>query len=367
MREHITFGFVGIGLIGGSVAKALRRVYPSCKIIVYNRSAEPRVMAINDGTANVAVPQVNETFNECDYIFLCTPVEKNVEYLKILKDIIKDDCIITDVGSVKGNIHRAVKELGLEKNFIGGHPMAGSEKTSYTYANDRLVENAYYAITPTDAVSKERVEEFTEIVHGIGAIPINISYEEHDKVVATISHLPHLIAASLVNLVKHNDSKKEYMKTMAAGGFKDITRIASSSPEMWEQICMTNNTNISDMLQKYVDSLLEIKEDLDQHKGQGIFDLISESRDYRDSIEDRNNSLISRSYNVYCDIIDESGAIATIATILATNGVSIKNIGIIHNREFEDGVLKISFYDETSADKAVEQLERHRYNVIKRK
>ena len=91
MREHITFGFVGIGLIGGSVAKALRRVYPSCKIIVYNRSAEPRVMAINDGTANIAVPQVNETFNECDYIFLCTPVEKNVEYLKILKDIIKDD------------------------------------------------------------------------------------------------------------------------------------------------------------------------------------------------------------------------------------------------------------------------------------
>ena len=132
MREHITFGFVGIGLIGGSVAKALRRVYPSCKIIVYNRSAEPRVMAINDGTANIAVPQVNETFNECDYIFLCNNVEKNVEYLKILKDIIKDDCIITDVGSVKGNIHKAVEELGLQKNFIGGHPMAGSEKTSYT-------------------------------------------------------------------------------------------------------------------------------------------------------------------------------------------------------------------------------------------
>ena len=89
-------------------------------------------MAINDGTANIAVPQVNETFNECDYIFLCTPVEKNVEYLKILKDIIKDDCIITDVGSVKGNIHKAVEELGLEKNFIGGHPMAGSEKKQAT-------------------------------------------------------------------------------------------------------------------------------------------------------------------------------------------------------------------------------------------
>ena len=287
MREHITFGFVGIGLIGGSVAKALRRVYPSCKIIVYNRSAEPRVMAINDGTANVAVPQVDETFNECDYIFLCTPVEKNVEYLKILKDIIKDDCIITDVGSVKGNIHRAVKELGLEKNFIGGHPMAGSEKTSYTYANDRLVENAYYAITPTDAVSKERVEEFTEIVQGIGAIPINISYEEHDKVVATISHLPHLIAASLVNLVKHNDSKNEYMKTMAAGGFKDITRIASSSPEMWEQICLTNSSAISNILEQYIEMLETIKDNIDKKTPGYVASLFEMSREYRNFLESR--------------------------------------------------------------------------------
>lgn len=366
MRK-LTFGFIGIGLIGGSIAKAIRRVLPESTIIVYNRRESSRTLALNDGTANIATDKVDSTFSQCDYIFLCTPVEKNVEYLSILKKIINDNCIITDVGSVKTNIHQAVNAIGLEEHFIGGHPMAGSEKTGYENANDRLVENAYYPLTPTNKVEQKYVDELTKIVKMIGAIPIRISYEEHDKVVAAISHLPHLIAASLVNLVKHNDSKEEYMKTLAAGGFKDITRIASSSPEMWEQICMTNNTNISDMLQKYVDSLLEIKEDLDQHKGQGIFDLISESRDYRDSIEDRNNSLISRSYNVYCNIIDESGAIATIATILATNGVSIKNIGIIHNREFEDGVLKISFYDETSADKAVEQLERHRYNVIKRK
>ena len=366
MRK-LTFGFIGIGLIGGSIAKAIRRVLPESTIIVYNRRESSRTLALNDGTANIATDKVDSTFSQCDYIFLCTPVEKNVEYLSILKKIINDNCIITDVGSVKTNIHQAVNALGLEEHFIGGHPMAGSEKTGYENANDRLVENAYYPLTPTNKVEQKYVDELTKIVKMIGAIPIRISYEEHDKVVAAISHLPHLIAASLVNLVKHNDSKEEYMKTLAAGGFKDITRIASSSPEMWEQICMTNNTNISDMLQKYIDSLLEIKEDLDQHKGQGIFDLISESRDYRDSIEDRNNSLISRSYNVYCNIIDESGAIATIATILATNGVSIKNIGIIHNREFEDGVLKISFYDETSANKAVEQLERHRYNVIKRK
>lgn len=200
----------------------------------------------------------------------------------------------------------------------------------------------------------------------IGAIPIRISYEEHDKVVAAISHLPHLIAASLVNLVKHNDSKEEYMKTLAAGGFKDITRIASSSPEMWEQICMTNTKNISIMLDKYIHDLKDIKSSLDNKRGSDINALITESRDYRDNIEEHNNSIIPRSYRIYCNIIDESGAIATIATILATSGVSIKNIGIVHNREFEDGVLKISFYDQDSADRAVEMLERHKYDIVKR-
>jgi prephenate dehydrogenase len=365
--RFLTFGFVGIGLIGGSVAKSLRKEIPGCKIIVYNRSAESRVMALNDGTANVAVGAVDETFRECDYIFLCTPVEKNVEYLSLLKDIVKDDCIITDVGSVKGNIHEAVKSLGLEQKFIGGHPMAGSEKTSYEHSSEHLLENAYYAITPGEGVSDERVQEFTEIIEGIGAIPIQLSYKEHDRVVAAISHLPHIIASSLVNLVKHNASKEEYMRTIAAGGFKDITRIASSSPEMWEQICMTNTENITEMIQLYVNDLLDVKAELEKKNGKAIYDMISESRDYRDNLDDNTNSIIQKSFNVYCDIIDESGAIATIATILATNGVSIKNIGIIHNREFEEGVLKISFYDEPSADKAIEQLERHRYKVFKRK
>ncbi len=364
-KNDLVFGFVGIGLIGGSVAKALRTAYPGCKIIVYNRGAKPRVMALNDGTANVAVDTVDETFAECDYIFLCTPVERNVEYLKVLKDIIKDTCIITDVGSVKTNIHEAVNQLGLTKNFIGGHPMAGSEKTSYEHAHDKLLENAYYAITPTDDVDKCYVNEYIEIVSDIKAIPLPISYKEHDRAVAAISHLPHLIASSLVNLVKHNDSKDEYMKTLAAGGFKDITRIASSSPEMWEQICMTNNTNISEMLDLYIKDLEKVKAELDTKDGQAINHMIAESRDYRDNIDEHNNSIIQRSYSIFCDIIDESGAIATIATILATNGVSIKNIGIVHNREHEEGVLKISFYDQLSSEKAMEQLERHRYKVFK--
>lgn len=360
------FGIIGIGLIGGSIAKTLRKTYPDCTISVYNRGEEARKLALEDGTANVATDKVDETFNACDYIFLCTPVEHNTTYLSQLKDIIKDDCIITDVGSVKGNIHKAVNELDMEENFIGGHPMAGSEKTGYENSHNHMLENAFYAITPTDEVSKEKVAEYKQIVTDMGAIPIVFSPEEHDHTVATISHLPHLIASSLVNLVKDNDSKEEYMKTLAAGGFKGITRIASSSADMWEQICMTNSEEISKMLQKYIDSLKSVKDELDSKDAPAIHEMFVESKDYRDNIDNLSNSIILNHFTLFCDIVDESGAIATIATILATNGVNIRNIGIVHNREFEEGVLRITFHKQDDADKAYEQLVKHKYSVIKR-
>lgn len=361
--KDLNIGIIGLGLIGGSIAKALRRVHPQYRIIGYNRSEPARLAARADGTCNEVTDKIDEHFSDCDYIFLCTPVEHNITYLSQLKKIISDSCIITDVGSVKTNIHDAVEQLGMEKNFIGGHPMAGSEKTGYEHASDRLVENAYYIVTPTPHSPADRVDELVSIVEGIGAIPVVLDYKEHDRVVSVISHLPHLIAASLVNLVKDSDSDKGYMKLIAAGGFKDITRIASSSPEMWEQICMTNTENISKFITLYTDRLLAVKEELDQKNGSAIYQLFETSRDYRNSFSDNASGPIAKEYRIYCDIIDESGAIATIATILATSGINIKNIGIIHNREFEEGVLKIAFYNEKAKEDAVTILGRHNYTV----
>ena len=228
--NQMSFGFVGLGLIGSSIAKALRSTFPDCRIIAFNRSEKPRLLALADKVADIAVDMVNSVFQECDYIFLCTPVEYNEAYLKALKSVIKPSCIITDVGSVKTNIHKAVIAEGMEENFIGGHPMAGSEKTGYENSSAQLCENAFYAITPTSLSSAEKVSEYRAIVESIGAIPIILDYRTHDYSVAAISHLPHIIAAQLVNLVRDNDSVTQIMKQMAAGGFKDITRIASSSP-----------------------------------------------------------------------------------------------------------------------------------------
>lgn len=361
--NDLTFGFIGLGLIGGSVARHLKKLDRGYTLIAYNRSINSLNEAKKDGVIDIICTEINDEFNKCDYIFLCTPVEYNAIYLAKLKPLIKDTCLITDVGSVKTHIHNEVIRLGLESNFIGGHPMAGSEKTGYVNSSDHLLENAYYAITPTAKSTPAKVEEYRQLVSDMGALPIVIDYKEHDYVVASISHLPHVIASSLVTTIKHSDNKQETMKLLAAGGFKDITRIASSSPEMWQQICLTNTDNIVKVLDNFINSLNSFKNIIANKEEQSIYDRFEESRDYRNSINDNRRGPIDKTYFLYCDIIDEEGAIATIATILATSHISIKNIGIVHNREFEEAVLRIEFYDSDSVLLAKEVLIRHKYTI----
>ncbi|MBU5468817.1 prephenate dehydrogenase [Falcatimonas sp. MSJ-15] len=361
--NNLTFGFIGLGLIGGSVARHLKKLDRGYTLIAYNRSINSLNEAKKDGIIDIICTEINDEFSKCDYIFLCTPVEYNAIYLAKLKPIIKDTCLITDVGSVKTHIHNEVIRLGLESNFIGGHPMAGSEKTGYINSSDHLLENAYYAITPTAKSTPDKVEEYRQLVSDMGALPIVIDYKEHDYVVASISHLPHVIASCLVATIKHSDNKQETMKLLAAGGFKDITRIASSSPEMWQQICLTNTDNIVKVLDNFSNNLNSFKNIIANREEQSIYERFEESRDYRNSINDNKRGPIDKTYFLYCDIIDEEGAIATIATILATNHISIKNIGIVHNREFEEAVLRIEFYDSDSVLLAKEVLIRHKYTI----
>ena len=244
--------------------------------------------------------------------------------------------------------------------------MAGSEKSGYSNSKAMLIENAYYILTPTPQVAEEKVQTYEKFVESLKALPVILDYQLHDQITGTISHLPHIIASSLVNFVKTHDTHDEMMKNLAAGGFKDITRIASSSPTMWQHICLKNKDNISQILASYIKYLEEVKSMIDSGDGQAIYDWFDSSRIYRNSLPGASSGPIKKAFEVYCDIIDEAGGIAAIATILASNGLSIKNIGIVHNREFEEGVLRIEFYDESSSKKAAELLQKFRYIVYER-
>ena len=323
-------------------------------------------LATQESIIDVAATTIDDNFNHCNYIFLCTPVSFNTAYLKQLTNYLHEDCILTDVGSVKSSIHKEVEALGIEEYFIGGHPMAGSEKSGFINSKAMLIENAYYVLTPTRKVSQEKTDAYVKFVESLRSIPIILDYQEHDYATGTISHLPHIIASTLVNFVRDTDTKNELMKNLAAGGFKDITRIASSSPTMWQHICLKNKENISHILGEYIHSLEKAKMLIDQEDEHALYNMFDSSRNYRNSIPDVSAGPIKKTFAVYCDIIDEAGGIAAIATILASNNLNIKNIGIVNNREFEEGVLRIEFYDEGSSKKAAELLQKFRYIVYER-
>lgn len=362
-------GFIGFGLIGGSIARAIKSSHPKMLIFAYDyheNSNKDLYNAKSEGVLDYITKDLAVGFSECDIIFLCAPVMANISYLEILKPIIKPNCIITDVGSVKSNIHEAVEKLNMQKVFIGGHPMTGSEKTGYHNSYALLLKNAYYILTPASMTPDSNMDILRGLVEKMGSIPIILDPKEHDEITAAISHLPHIIAAQLVNLIRKTDDSAQRMKQLSAGGFKDITRIASSSPYMWQNICLTNSKLIKEILDQYIENLQDASHALSDMDEEYLYHMFDTAGEYRNSIPNKSVGLINRIFEIYVDIMDEAGAIATIATLLASNHISIKNIGIIHNREFEEGVLRIEFYNETSEEAAKALLIRHNYHVYER-
>ncbi|MBE5880685.1 MAG: prephenate dehydrogenase [Lachnospiraceae bacterium] len=361
--NHITCSFIGLGLIGGSIAKALRRSYPDITLFAYDLDESGLKQAHDENVISRYETNMTDDLFACNFLFLCAPVSRNDEMLSEIKNKLREGTIITDVGSVKQTTHQAIAEAGLSHVFIGGHPMAGSEKTGYANANPLLLENAYYILTPTEEVPGTKVEQLKSLISGLGALPLVLPYDKHDYITAAVSHLPHIISACLVNLVQKSDDKDGLMKMIAAGGFKDITRISSSSPVMWQSVCLTNTENIQKLLDDYISDLQTVHSQLSGRCEQELYDLFDSAKEYRDGFAAGGHGPIKKAYAIHVDIPDIPGSLAQTATILALHGLSIKNIGIMHSREFQEGALRIEFYDEATEKTAVEVLRKSHYTI----
>lgn len=366
MSTGLKAGFIALGLIGGSIAKNIRKVFPDAYITALNRSGNTLDAALKDGIIDHGTMELDDSFMDCDLIFLCAPVDTNISFLKALKPYLSDKTILTDVGSVKNKIHTAVEEYLPDCVFIGGHPMAGSEKSGYANSSDHLIENAYYILTPGKNAGKKHIERYETLVRKLGALPLTLDPALHDRITAAVSHVPHMVAYNLVRLIEREDSPEQYMKAIAAGGFKDITRIASSDPVMWEQICLENPERITELLDKYIEMLKETRELIKGKKGEELHNIFENAKNYRDSVHDAPLGPIKKSYVIHLEVLDEPGAIAIVATILSSHGLSIKNIGIVHNRSYEEGALRIEFYDRDSMALGIADLMEKGYRIYSR-
>lgn len=353
-------GIIGLGFLGGSLAKALKNTGEVDYIIALDKSEESLNLAKEEGVIEDYSLEIDGRFSVCDFVFICTPVSFIVDYAKALEKVVKHDCIVTDTGSTKKSIIESLKDLNVE--FIGAHPMIGSERSGYQTSKDLLFENSYYIITKHEGNKEENIEKLKGIIELIKAIPVIIDSDKHDFITAAISHVPHVIASSLVNLVKTLDDEAESMKMLAAGGFKDITRIASSDPTMWQNICLDNKEEILKVISVLENIIDNFKAGIDSKDSTyGFFD---QAKTYRDSFINRKiNGTTMPELNI--SVKDENGAIAKITTILSANEIGIKNIEVLNNRENNFGALRLVVRSYEERDKGYEVLTGYGFDVVK--
>ena len=355
---------IGTGLIGGSLALAIKREH-GVVIAGYDVQYEQMERAKQLHVIDEIVLDLQHVCEEAHLIILASPVEETKRLLRELAlYTLREDVIVTDVGSTKGTIMKeAALHLPHRMNFIGGHPMAGSHKTGVESAKAHLFENAFYMLTPMNHRSNERVEELKEWLKGTRSHFLVLNMEEHDYVTGIVSHFPHLIAAGLVKQVEKHAGENPLIHQLAAGGFKDITRIASSSPKMWSDIVQQNQNQLLHLLEEWIVEMKELHELVAEGNADVLYDYFAGAKKYRDSLPIRKKGAIPAYYDLYVDVLDKVGALAHITNILSKEEISITNLQIIEAREGLLGALRISFQQEEDRMHAKKILQEKQYQT----
>ena len=250
-----TFGFIGLGLIGGSIARGLRRANKDITIMAYMRTRSKLEQAKADGTIDIILDGIDETLSACDVIFLCTPVEYNAVYLEKVRPFLKPGALITDIGSTKTDIHRAVERLGYEDVFVGGHPMAGREFSGLDFALSTLFDGASMIFVPTKSSTERVLEQLEAYFMSLGfGQTVRCTAQQHDHMIAFTSQLAHVVSSAYIKSPeadKHNG--------YSAGSYKDLTRVAKLNETMWSELFLCNAEPLAQEIDEVIKHLDEYR------------------------------------------------------------------------------------------------------------
>ncbi|HEU5140038.1 MAG TPA: prephenate dehydrogenase [Bacillales bacterium] len=356
---------IGLGLIGGSLALAIKKQHPSSVIIGYDVRQEQVDLAVSLGVIDERVEHIEEGTRTADFVIIAAPVLKAEEVIEQLQSCsFQDGAIITDVGSTKHEIMKKAKRFH-EKGvtFIGGHPLAGSHKTGVAAANAHLFENAFYVLITNGGGFQQASGQLKQLLAGTKATFIEMSSEEHDRIVGAISHFPHIVAAGLVHHLANMDTERFDVRDLAAGGFRDITRIASASPSMWHDVLIHNRSVLLDLMEKWESEMSVVRTMIENVDSEQIYAYFEDAKQYRDMLPQRKKGALPPLYDLYVDVPDYPGIIAKVTDLIARAGISITNIGIIEMREDIIGVLRVSFRSDEDREHAEEVLNEQNYKT----
>lgn len=345
---------IGLGLIGGSLALCIKKEHQDAVVVGFDINSEQARLAKMLGVIDEIAGNISDGAIDADLIIIAAPVNETKEIIQLLAELpLNPKVIVTDTGSTKSKIVESAASL-LQKGitFIGGHPMAGSHKSGVSAAKEILFENAFYLLTPGNLIEEYKVELLKEWLIGTNAKFLTVTPENHDYLTGVVSHFPHIIAASIVRQTEKIAEAESLIPRLAAGGFRDITRIASSSPEMWKDILLHNRDTLIELLDQWQDEMNGIKTLLEKEKSDAILDYFKQAKKFRDGLPQKEKGAIPAFYDLFVDIPDYPGVISEITGYLAKENISITNIRILETREDIIGVLVISFQTEEDRQKA---------------
>lgn len=360
-RPFDTVAIVGVGLVGGSLGRALRALPAAPHVIGIDEDPETREWAVAHGVVGEAFapesPRLDALLGPSgvDLVVLATPVQASVGWLGRLGSLGYRG-VVSDVASTKSAVFRVAEmALGTEAAFIGGHPMAGSERSGVAASDGELFRGAYYVLTPAPDTDPEVYRRLHALVTSIGARVIAVRPDQHDEAVAAISHVPHVAASALTNLAAVRADAGEDVLRLAAGGFKDMTRIAAGSADLWTGIVFDNQDAVVRGLREYVALLEHFATMVSCGDSEGVRAWLARAADVRRALPARWVPASERLSVLSVPIVDRPGMVSLVTQAAARNGCNIEDIEIDHTTE-DTAVLRLVLTDEGDAPAMVAQL-----------
>ena len=351
--KETTIVIVGLGLMGGSLALGLRGKNTSGRrIIGIDQDPQAVQKALEIRAVDEAYTDLEKGVGKADIIFLAVPHGEAVRMAPKLARLLPAGALVTDMASIKEGITKAMEILPAAAEFLGGHPMTGSERQGIGAADPYLFENAAYVLTPTKSTSPKAVERVGALVRELGAEVIVLSPERHDQIVAAISHLPHLVAGALVHTVSREEDR-ELAFSMAAGSFRDGTRVAVSSPQMWRGICLDNRKALLHYLSLYRQQLERVETLIEEGQSDDLLEFFKGSRDLRQKLPPRGKGFLTPLFDVVVLVEDTPGIIGEMASLLGQAGINITEIEVLRVREAEEGSIRFGFKTAAEREKAL--------------
>lgn len=355
---------VGTGLIGTSLGLALQRDGET-DLVGWDRDSEQLRVASERGAVHEQAASAAAAAAEADVVILAVPVSAIPAVVAEVGPALRDGAILTDVASVKATVVKAMEAAtGAGVHVIGGHPMAGSHETGAAHASADLFVGATYLLTPTVGTETTAYRRLHALVAGLGARPLAVDPAHHDLLVAVVSHLPQLAATTLMNLAADR-AREEHagLLLLAAGGFRDATRVAASDSALWVDICRQNRDAIVAVLDDYRERIGALRSTVALGDEQSLQQVLDDARAARRALPGK-ETVTGALVELHVPIPDRPGVLAEVTTTVGAVGVNIEDLGITHAPEGGQGVLRLAIIGFKPAGVAREALEALGYEVL---